>query len=313
MLDSHPSLVLGLWPLAGITTVGVTDQDAKETLAKAIECGITTFDTAFSYGFEGESDSLLGEFVRRDRDRYEIIGKVGQRWDENRVRVVDASPATLVRDAEESLRRIGIDQFDLLLLHAPDPKVPLEQSAEAMHGLQRRGLCRRTGVCNVSPAQYQHFSESLTSLGNHCDAIQCPLNLLQRDSLHQLIPACASKKTRVHVFWTLMKGLLAGRIGRDHVFAPGDSRPGYAIYQGVPRQRAHDVIDALQPIANDGGITIAQLSIGWAISQPGVSGALVGARRASQVAEIAEAKKLPEDMLSAIDRIVTMQDPTTGQ
>ena len=63
-------IVLGLWPVAGITTVGVTAKDARETVAQAIELGITRFDTAFSYGYEGESDRLIGSFISEDRERY---------------------------------------------------------------------------------------------------------------------------------------------------------------------------------------------------------------------------------------------------
>jgi aryl-alcohol dehydrogenase-like predicted oxidoreductase len=303
--DHHPShIILGLWPIAGITTVGVTRREARETIAKAIDCGITSFDTAYSYGFEGESDRLLSEFLGKDRDRFRVIGKVGQRWDENRNRVVDGSPATLVRDAETSLKRIGIDSFDVLLLHSPDPRVPLAQSAQTMAQLQRRGLCRSVGISNVTVDQYLAFAQMLRTLESQCSAIQCPLNLLQRDSLRELIPTCAKDDCFVYVFWTLMKGLLAGRIGRDHVFAEGDSRPGYAIFQGSARQRAHDVLDAMRTISQSTGMTLAQLSIGWAISQRGVRGVLVGARRASQVAEIANAKMLPEDVVSRIDQIV---------
>ncbi len=304
MSDQPSPIVLGLWPIAGITTVGVTRRDARETIAKAIDCGITSFDTAFSYGFDGESDRLLSEFVSQERERFRVIGKVGQRWDEDRNRVVDGSPATLVRDTETSLKRTGIDSFDVLLLHSPDPKVPLEQSAETMAELQRRGLCRSVGISNVTVDQYLAFAEALQRLDSRCDVIQCPLNLLQRDSLRDLIPACAKDHCSVYVFWTLMKGLLAGRIGRDHVFADGDSRPGYAIFQGKARQRAHDVLDAMGTISQSTGITLAQLSIGWAISQKGVSGVLVGARRPSQVEEIANANTLPEDVVSQIDQIV---------
>ena len=169
-------VVLGLWPLAGITTVGVTPQDANETMMAAIEHGITTFDTAFSYGYEGESDRLLGRFIRQSRDRFTVIGKVGQRWTSQRKRVVDGSPATLAADAEASLDRIGIEQFDLLMLHSPDPHLPIERSAEAIAALQRRGLCKRIGICNVNPEQHRRFSQVVG-----CDAIQCPLNLLQRE------------------------------------------------------------------------------------------------------------------------------------
>lgn len=308
-MPSPPSpIALGLWPIAGITTVGVTQADAEATIAQAIDSGITTFDTAFSYGYHGESDRLLGQFVRNGRDRFRIIGKVGQRWNENKQRVVDASPTTLRKDAETSLARIGISEFDLLMLHCPDPAVPLEQSVEAMCELQQRGWCREIGVCNVTPEQYQHFAQVAQDQGSRCDAIQCPLNLLQRESLQSLIPRCHQDACKVDVFWTLMKGLLAGRIGRQHEFAEGDSRPGYAIFQGAARQRAHNILDAMLPLGRAAGMTLAQLSIGWALSQPGVHGVLVGARRPDQIAEIAESKPLPAELLASIEAIVASNE-----
>ena len=160
-------------------------------MAAAIEAGITTFDTAMSYGYDGESDRLLGQFIRSDRDRYTVIGKVGQRWNDRRVRLVDGSPETLTADAETSLGRIGIDRFDLLMLHCPDPNVPLERSGEAIASLQRRGLCDRIGVCNVDAEGYRRFSAAVG-----CDAIQTPLNLLQRQPLEELIPGAVQGDPR---------------------------------------------------------------------------------------------------------------------
>jgi len=292
-------VILGLWPVAGITTVGVSEADAKATMAAAVESGIRTFDTAFSYGYDGQCDRLLGRFIAKQRDQFTVIAKVGQRWNSQHQRLVDGSPETLIADAEASLKRIGIECFDTLMLHSPDPKVPIASSAAAIAGLQRRGLCRRIGVCNVTPAQQQQFAQAAS-----CDAIQCPLNLIQRDSLTGLIPQCAGQQCDVYVFWTLMKGLLAGRISRGHEFSPGDVRPNYEIFQGQARRQTHDVLDAMQSIASTSGLTIAQLSIGWALSQHGVTAALVGARRAEQVKDIARAKPLSKEILDALDAIV---------
>lgn len=304
MTNSH--VVLGLWPVAGITTVGVTQSDANETMAAAIESGITAFDTAFSYGYEGQSDRLLGKFVCPERDRFLVIGKVGQRWTDHRERIVDGRPETLTADAETSLRRIGIDQFDLLMLHCPDPDVAIERSAEAIVDLQRRGLCKRIGVCNVDAAEYRRFAQAAPRA-----AIQCPLNLVQRASLGELIPQCSHEGGEAYVFWTLMKGLLAGRISRDHVFAEGDSRPSYEIFQGQSRRTTHDILDEMKEIARSWGLTIAQASIGWALSQVGVTAALVGARRPDQVKEIAGARPLDAETVAAIDRVVKTHLPAS--
>lgn len=296
---SHARIVLGLWPIAGITTIGVTRDDARQTIAAAIEGGCMRFDTAYSYGFDGESDRLLGEFVRGSRERFTVMGKVGQRWDAGRNRIVDGSQKQLKQDAEESLRRIGIDYLDVLFLHAPDPNVALEESAAAMADLQSRGLCKRIGICNVTPDQLEQFAGHVPT-----NAIQCPLNLFQRDSYAALIEPSQKAGREVYVFWTLMKGLLAGKITRDHVFQPGDSRPGYAIFQGDIRRRVHDAIDRMRVLGNDIGQTVAQLSVGWAISQPGVTAALVGARRSDQIQETLGARELTSEALAELDRII---------
>ena len=296
---SNPHVIFGLWPIAGITTIGVGRRDARATIAAAIEAGITTFDSAFSYGYDGESDRLIGEFLRADRDSLHIIGKVGQRWTNDRSRVVDATPETLTRDAETSLQRMGIDQFDLLMLHSPDPQVPLEISAGAIDKLKQRGLCRQTGLCNATVAQRRQFSSAAD-----CEAIQCPLNLLQQDALGDRIPDAQSIGCGVQVYWTLMKGLLAGKISRDHVFDERDSRPNYPIFQGSARERAHRIVDQMRDIGQQADLTPAQLSIGWALAQPGVSAALVGGHRPEQIRETASARPLDRDLLDKVNQIV---------
>ena len=176
------SVVLGLWPIAGITTVGVTHEDARSTIRAAIDAGIHQFDTAYSYGFDGESDRLLGEFLGSDRDRFHVMGKVGQRWTPDGKRYVDGSPEQLTRDAEESLRRLRIEAFDVLFLHSPDPNVPIEVSFAAMVELKRRGLCRQVGVSNVTAEQLGVFQQT-----SECHSLQCPLNLVQPGSSAALI------------------------------------------------------------------------------------------------------------------------------
>lgn len=300
-------VILGLWPIAGVSTAGVTPADGRDTIAAAIDAGVTTFDTAFSYGYDGESDRLIGEFLPARRERFRLIGKVGQRWTPQRQRIIDGSPQRLIADAETSLARIGSEHFDLLMLHGPDPNVPIEISAGALERLRRRGLCRQTGVCNVTAAERARFASAAP-----CDAIQCPLNLLQRQALHQLIPDAAADGCEVHVYWTLMKGLLAGKISREHRFATGDSRPNYPIFQGEARRRTHDLIDAVRPLAEQAGLTVAQLSIGWALAQPGVTAALVGARRGEQIAETALARPLSTELTRAVDQWVERTaEPTT--
>ena len=301
---SSVHVALGLWPIAGITTVGVTTWDADQTIIAAIESGITTFDTAFSYGYEGESDRILGRHIQENRKGFRIIGKTGQRWNSRRERITDGSKARLVADTELSLERLGIEYFDLLMLHSPDPVVPIETSAEAIADLQQRGLCTETGVCNVSVEQLQRFQNVV-----RCDAIQCPLNLMQRASLVDLIPHCRTTRVRAYAFWTLMKGLFAGKIQRDHQFEEGDSRPQYPIFQGSARERAHRIVDGMNALAQEFQQTTAQLAIGWVLAQPGISMALVGGHAPEQIRETALAQPLTPHQSKAIDKLVASLEP----
>lgn len=292
------SIVLGLWPIAGITTVGVTLEDARSTIRAAIDAGIRAFDTAYSYGYDGESDRLLGEFLGAQRDEFFVLGKVGQRWTASGERYVDGSPKQLIEDAEHSLRRLKTEAFDVLFLHSPDPNRTLEASASALLDLKRRGLCHQIGISNATREQVDRFHRVTT-----CDAIQCPLNLVQRDASRELVTSANKADISVYVFWTLMKGLLAGRIERDHVFAEGDSRPGYPIFQGELRAMIHDLIDEMRRLGEQHSRSVAQLSVGWAISQPEVKAALVGARRPEQIRELAATTRLDEETLDELDRL----------
>lgn len=293
-------VVLGLWPIAGVTTIGVTEKDAIATIETAIRNGINTFDTAYGYGLTGESDRYLGRVLANEANTecFHVIGKVGQRYIDGQ-RVIDGRPETLRRDAEESLARIGIKRFGTLMLHCIDDRTPIQDSATALQELKDAGLADRIGVCNASVQQRATFSEY-----SDCQAIQCPLNLLQQDCLSSVVADASQHECDVLVYWTLMKGLLAGKIGRDHEFSDGDSRPGYSIFQGKAREHAHQVVDGLTLLANQWGISVAAISTSWALSQSGVSAVLVGARRPDQVREIAPACVLSKEQLGAIDKII---------
>lgn len=296
------SIVFGIWPLAGITSGIVAPDDARDTIRAAFEAGIDTFDTAFSYGYEGEAEAWLGDVIRERRFFRQtpprVMGKVSQRWTADRRRYVDASPAALIRDAEQSLRRLRIERFDWLLLHSVDPNVDLRRSAEALDSLRRRELASSIGISNPTIDELNAFASVVP-----CAAIQCMLNLLQRDTLDPLLATAHAIGADGFVYWALMKGLLAGRISPDHVFAEGDSRPNYAVFQGEARRKAHAVVDELKRIAAAADTTPARLAIGWALAQTGVTGVLVGAKTPDQIRETALAMPLAGELLAQVDAL----------
>lgn len=296
-------IILGLWPIAGITTVDATPDQSRATIKAAIDCGITTFDSAFSYGYDGESDRLLAEFIGDKRSSMFIISKVGQRWNAQRQRVVDAQPSTMQRDLDTVLHRLGTDYLDLLMLHSVDPEVDIRDCAEALQCFREQGLVKQIGVCNVTTSQLAAFTQVTRPY-----AVQLPVNILQPETLADVIPWCQSQRIDVHAYWVLMKGLLAGRIGEHHVFAAGDSRPKYDIYQGAKRQRAHRLLAGLQPIADQNKLTVSQLSVGWVLSQPGVNSVILGAKRPEQIQETAVSTPLRQEILLQINEVIAELD-----
>jgi aryl-alcohol dehydrogenase-like predicted oxidoreductase len=294
-------IAMGCWPIAGVTSLGVTEQASLATVNRAIDEGINFFDTAYSYGFNGESDRILKRVLIERRSEMVIAHKVGQSWDANRQRVIDARPETMIAHAKQCVARLDLDCVDLMYLHAPDPKVPIAESAQALTEITSLGLARSLGVCNVTCEQAAQFAE-------HCTlaAIQIPFNMLQQTQ-HRAMRAFAQEREILLVcYWIYMKGLLAGKLRRNHQFSPHDKRLSYEIFQGESWWRAQDLIDQLEQMATAKSCTISQLVVAWTLQQPGVNIVLLGAKTPDQIAESAGADRLQLDQgeLDALDRAI---------
>src|SRR5262245_1235417 len=159
-------IALGCWPIAGVTTIDVSEKDNIETVEAALECGINFFDTANNYGYDGESEKLLGRVLASRRETIVIATKGGLSW-KDKVQQKDGSPNRLRSQCEESLRRLQTSYVDLLYLHAPDPKTPIRESAAELRRLMEEGKTRAVGVSNVSVPQMKEFSS------------ECPLAAVQ--------------------------------------------------------------------------------------------------------------------------------------
>ncbi|MFN7804173.1 MAG: aldo/keto reductase [Planctomycetaceae bacterium] len=272
-------IAMGCWPIAGITSLGVTEAESLATLEAAVTAGVNFFDTAYCYGFEGESERLIQRALGHRRDQLVLATKGGIHWEDRR-QVRDGRPATLRVQCETSLRRLGTDHVDLLYLHAPDPQVPLSESAGALRELREEGKTRGVGLSNATVSQLQEFHRVCP-----LDACQPHFNMLQREIEGDILPWCRQHAVSVVVYWPLLKGLLAGQLSRSHVFPEGDGRKKYPMFQGDEWQRNQDLVDDLRVIAQEAGHTVAELVLSWTISQPGICAALCGARRPGQMEE----------------------------
>lgn len=294
-------VALGCWPMAGMTSLDVNDDDSLATLAAAAAAGINFFDTAYGYGAHGESERLIARALGHRRDDLVIATKCGMHWNEQVERVFDARPATIKRECDESLRRLNTDRVELLYLHAPDPHVDVAESAGAMRELMEAGKARSIGVSNFTVEQLDAFHHVCP-----ITAFQPPYNMLQRGIECDTLPWCRERNISVVVYWPLMKGLLAGKLPREHVFSPADGRAKYPMFQGNEWQKNQDFLDVLRALADSIGKTVAQIVINWTLQQPGITAALCGAKRAYQIEETAGAMafKLTEDQLQQIDQAI---------
>lgn len=289
----------GCWPIAGVTTLGTTWEDSCNTLRHAYDLGINFFDTAYCYGFSGEADRLLREALGKNADYENIViaSKVGMHYTPDRQRVIDGRPETLRREIDHTLERLGRQQVDVLYLHLPDPKVPIEDSAEEIAEAVKAGKAKFAGVSNVDAPQLARFRSVCEPA-----VLQLPHNMLQTENGPTLSGA-RNDGIATAVYWVLMKGLLAGKMARDHQLAEGDRRRDYDIYQGQAWHRAQDLLDLLRTISADLGVTVAQLVVAWTLAQNEVSVGLLGAKRPAQIEETATALRLQlaPDTLTAID------------
>lgn len=304
------SVAMGCWPIAGMTSLGVNDTDSLATLEAAFDEGINFFDTAYCYGAHGESERLIARAFDGRRDQIVIASKGGIAWHRDGQRFNDASPATLRKQCLESLQRLGTDHLDLLYLHGPDPQVPVAESAGELKRLMDEGLTRCVGASNCNLQQLDEFASECPVA-----AVQSHYNMLQREIQDAILPWCQRHGASAFVYWPLMKGLLAGKLPRDHVFAKNDGRAKYPMFQGEQWQRNQDFVDELRQIAAQAERELVDLVVNWTIHQPGVTAALCGAKRAEQIRQSAAAMRwqLSEQQNEQITQAIIRRGPVESR
>jgi aryl-alcohol dehydrogenase-like predicted oxidoreductase len=295
-------VAMGCWPIAGITSIDVTEASSLATLQAALDAGINFFDTAYIYGYAGESERLIARALGHRRGEIVLATKCGLHWDAARKQAKDARPATIFRECEESLRRLQTDRIDLYYLHAPDPAVPVAESAGAFRELLQQGKIRAAGVSNLQSVEQFEAFHAVCPIS----ASQPHYNMLQREIEDWQVPWCGAHNVSLVIYWPLMKGFLAGKLTRDHVWDPRDGRQKYPVFQGEQWTKTHDFVDELRAIADGAGVTVAQLVIAWTLQRPGIAAALCGAKRPEQIRETAQAMQvqLTSRQLASIDRTI---------
>lgn len=261
------------------------DADSVATMRHALELGVNWIDTAAVYGL-GHSEDVVGRLLRGlpANDRPLVFTKCGLMWDE-RDRMADPrrtlEPHSIRREAEASLRRLGVERIDLYQFHWPDETgTPVEDSWQAMVRLIEEGKVRAIGVSNFDVALLERC-EAI----RHVDSLQPPFSLIRRDVGAAEVPWCAAHTTGLIAYSPMQSGILTERFSAARVAAlsPEDWRRRSAQFQEPNLSKNIALRDALRPTARRRGTTVSAVAIAWTLAWPGVTGAIVGARTPEQV------------------------------
>ncbi len=303
-----PRVGLGTWAIGGWMWGGTDEAESIRTIQAALDLGVTLIDTAPVYGF-GRSEEIVGKALAQDgrRNRAVIATKVGLDWKDGKP-FRNGRPERIVKEVEDSLRRLRTDVIDLYQVHWPDPMVPLDDTAEAMARLYRAGKINAIGVSNFSPAEMDVFR---TAAPLH--TAQPPYNLFERATEKDVLPYCIAHGITTLTYGSLCRGLLAGRMRPDTAFAGDDLRRHDPKFQAPRFAQYLAAVDALDQLARKRfGKRVIHLALRWALDQPGVGVALWGARRPDQLVPVVDVMgwHIDTDTMREIDAILrTITDP----
>jgi len=271
-------VALGTWAMGGWMWGGTDKREAVATIRAALDQGINLIDTAPAYGF-GVSEEIVGQALAGAglRAQSVIATKVGLQWRAGKV-YRNATRGRIMREIDESLRRLRTDYIDIYQVHWPDPLVPIEETAEAMRTLHDQGKIRAIGVSNFSVEQMERFRKVAP-----LHVLQPPYNLFERAIEGEILPYCRANRIATFGYGALCRGLLSGRMRADTTFEGDDLRRLDPKFQPPRYAQYLTAVGQLDQLAQDFyQRRVIQLAVRWMLDQ-GISVALWGARHPGQL------------------------------
>ncbi|CAL9570380.1 Aldo-keto reductase YhdN [Streptomyces sp. enrichment culture] len=318
---------LGTWSLGSTDWGPQDDTDSIATIGEAVGSGVNWIDTAAAYGL-GHSERVVGRALAAlaPHERPYVFTKCGVVPDERGLRKV-MTPASVRTELENSLRRLGVDHIDLYQVHwpgdgkllawgpvtddpgAPDLGTPLEEYWQTMADLKREGKVRAIGLSNHGVDELERAAAIAP-----VDAVQPPFSALDRGTA-DVLAWCARSGAGAIVYQALKSGLLTGACTAERVAALPETdwrRQAPDFTTALHRNLA--VADTLGKVAARHGVTTAAVAIAWVLAWPGVTGAIIGARRPGQAADWAAAAdlRLGEDDRREISQALRTHVPEAG-
>jgi aryl-alcohol dehydrogenase-like predicted oxidoreductase len=287
-------------------------EQTRAVVNKALDLGITLFDTADSYGRRGGSETLLGQVLGPRRKEIVLATKFGTAMDDEGM-LKGASRRYIMTAVEASLRRLQTDWIDLYQLHHPDPAVPIEETLRALDDLIRQGKVRHIGSSNFSGRQLIEADETARRADLHrFVSAQNEYSILRRAAEQDAIPAMVACGVGLLPYFPLASGLLTGKYRRE------DIPPGTRLATPRPHESAFlaaanwTLIEALDRYCRERGRSLLELAVSWLLSKPVVASVIAGATKPEQLEANASAARwrLTADELTDIERLCALTEAT---
>jgi len=279
----------------------------RRVIHKALDLGITLFDTADTYGNRGGSETEMGQLLGDERKRIVLATKFGNPMDDVGVKV-GGSRQYIMQAVEDSLRRLRTDWIDLYQIHAPDPRTPIDETLRALDDLVRQGKVRYIG-CSNFPA-WQVVDAQWTAQTNGLNAFvscQDEYSLVTRDVVEpQLKQAMLKCGMGLLPFFPLASGLLSGKYQRNRALPTGSRLASTErLADRYLTERNWQLTERLADFVEGRGRTMLELAFSWLLSQQPVASVIAGATRPEQLEQNVKAGdwKLSNEELAEIDRI----------
>lgn len=310
------AITFGAWAAGGWMWGSTERSEAIKAIQASYSEGVTSIDTAPIYG-QGTSEEIVGAAIKGiPRDKVQLLTKFGMRWDlkkgdfamnskDNSGTPIDiykyAGKDSIIKECEDSLKRLGTDYIDLYQIHWPESTTAASESFEAVEQLIEQGKVRYAGVCNYDSSLMMEAEKSCKIVSN-----QIPFSMVNRGVEKETVPFCIENSKSVLAYSPLERGLLTGKMKPGYTFQKGDHRAGNKFFSDESISKTNAFLEKIKPIADEQNATLAQLVLRWTIERPGITVALAGARNAEQSVQNAQAinVKLSDEQLDFINREV---------
>nr|WP_145159958.1 aldo/keto reductase [Paenibacillus terrae] len=289
----------GQWGVFG----GLGEQDAAQLVWQALDAGVNFFDTSNIYA-GGRSEEILGKALGAKRQDVIIATKVRGRTGSG-PNDLGLSRLHIMRQVEESLKRLGTDYIDLYQIHNPDQLTDWEETLRALDDLVRSGKVRYIGSSNMTGWELMKSRGISRELGLHAfKSSQSYYSLAGRDIEREIIPVLKDQNMGLFVWSPLAGGFLSGKYTRTRTGNTDDRHTKFA-FPPVDLEKAYSIIDVLEDIAKNRESTVARIALAWVLNQPAVTSVIVGAKRPDQLQDNLEASGivLTDDELARLDEV----------